>query len=82
MAYLGPKWPFLNFNKVPFVGTLKLYQEMPDIIQIDLTNFYHKSLATMAEKWPENGLLMPKMAIFEVSTKYPLYQEMPDIMQQ
>ena len=76
MARKWPTWAqnghFQSFNKVPFVGTLKLYQEMPDIIQIDLTNFDDKYLEKMAEKWPKNFLLGPKMAIFEVSTKYPL----------
>ena len=55
------------------MGTLNLYQEMTDILQSDLTKFDHQSLAKMAEKWPGNGLLGPKMAIFKVSTKYPLW---------
>ena len=72
MTKLQPKWPknglkwpnraknghFPSFNKVPFVGTLKMYQEMSDIIQSDLIKFDHQSLVKMAEKWPENG---PKM---------------------
>ena len=50
MAYLGPNGHFLNFNKVPFVGTLKLYQEMPEIIQSDLIKLDHQYLAKMAQK--------------------------------
>ena len=77
MARKWPTWAqnghFRSFIKVPFVGTLMLYQEMPDIIQSDLIKFDHQSLVKMAEKWPENGLFGPKMAIFEVSTKYPLW---------
>ena len=69
MAQEWPIWAqnahFRSFNKVFFVGTLKLYQEMPDIIQSDLIKFDHQSLVKMAEKWPENGLFGPKMAIFE-----------------
>ena len=42
-----------------------MYQEMSDIIQSDLIKFDHQSLVKMAEKWPENGLLGPKMAIFK-----------------
>ena len=64
---------FPSFDKVPFVGTLKLCQKIPDIIQSDLIKFDNQSLVKMAEKWPKNGLLGPKMAIFEVSTKYPLW---------
>ena len=47
------------------MGTLKLYQEMSDIIQSDLMKIDHRSLVKMAKKWPENGLFGPKMAIFE-----------------
>ena len=63
---------FRSFNKVRFVGILKLCQKIPDIIYIDLTKFDHQSLAKLAEKWPENVLFGPEMAIFKVSTKYPL----------
>ena len=42
------------------------YQEMSDIIQSDLIKFDNQSLVKMAEKWPENGLLGPKIAIFKV----------------
>ena len=48
-----------------------MYQEMSDIIQSDLIKFDHQSLVKMAEKWPENGLLGPKMAIFEVLKFWP-----------
>ena len=58
-----------NGLKMAFVGTLKLCQKIPDIIQSDLIKFDNQSLVKMAEKWPENGLLGPKMAIFAVSTK-------------
>ena len=71
----GLKWPnraqnghFPSFNKVPFVGTLKLYQEMPDIIQSDLIKFDHQYLAKMAEKWAENGLFGPNIIIIIKST--------------
>ena len=65
---MAEKWPIWAF-----VGTLKLCQKIPDIIQSDLIKFDNQSLVKMAEKWPENGLLGPKMAIFEVSTKYHLW---------
>ena len=33
---MARKWPFSSCTKVPLVGTLNLYQEMPDIMQKEL----------------------------------------------
>ena len=86
---IWPKMAIFQVSKVPFVGTLKMYQEMSDIIQSDLIKFDHQSSVKMAEKWPEMGPKWPIWAQnghFWTFNKVPFVgtlkfcQKIPDIM--
>ena len=50
---------FPSFDKVPFVGTLKFCQKIPDIMKSESINLITK----LQPKWPINGLKWPKIAL-------------------